>query len=99
MIIDDLLRDMPMFRDDLERELRAVIDAVGTVRSQGELNIKFKFAPKGTAGRIDVTPIVAGKPPKDPPIEGVFFLTPEGNLSKRDHRQIDLEDVLKERQK
>lgn len=96
-MIDQLLEAMPSFRDDLDYEFRRVVDAVSGTRNPGEITIKVKIAPKGTSGRVDVTATVNGKAPKDDPITAVFFVTPEGNLSRRDSRQIDLEDVLNKR--
>ena len=96
-MIEQLLEALPTFRDDLDAEFRRVIDAVSTTREPGEVTIKIKFAPKGAGDRVDVTPSVVGKVPKEPPLTGVFFITPEGNLSRRDNRQIDLEEVIMRR--
>lgn len=93
-MIEELINSLPDLRDDIEGEFQRVLDAVATTRDKGEVTLKIAFSPKGTGGRVDVTPTVSGKVPKEAPITGTFFITPEGRLSRRDSRQMDLEEAL-----
>ena len=96
-MLADLMKAMPDFGQDVEVELRRVIMAVADTRNPGEVTIKIKFAPKSGGERVDVTPIVNGKVPKHDPVTGVFFASPDGELSVRDPRQVDLDDILKKK--
>ena len=91
--IEQLLRTLPEFRDDLEHELQTVIDACATHAEPGEVTVKLKVEPKG--GRMHVTPLVNGKAPKAPALTGVFWLSPQGRLQNRDPRQMDIETYIK----
>ncbi|WP_136441602.1 hypothetical protein [Pacificoceanicola onchidii] len=81
---------------EVDHQLAKVTDAMHETGGDGELTIKlpFKF---NKAGQIECVPSIAAKPPKKPMGTGLYFLTDEGRLSRRDPNQMDIEDEIERR--
>lgn len=92
----DTLREIEMggLLDELTDAQHNLIDLIRLTNKAGALTITLNYKPEG-AGQITVKAEVKAKEPKLPRGSSLFFLTPEGNLSRRDPRQqqMDLRPV------
>lgn len=87
----DTLRDVETggLLDELTDAQHSLIDMVRLTNKPGELNIKLIYKPEG-AGQMTIKADIKAKEPKLARGTSLFFLTPEGNLSRRDPRQQEL---------
>ena len=76
-----------------DEQLEAVIAAIAETGGDGELTIKLPFK-LNKAGQIECTPKISAKIPQRPMGTGIFFADDEGRLSRRDPRQMDIEDEI-----
>lgn len=87
----DTLRDIeaggPL--DELSETQHRLIDAIRLTGKGGELTIKLAYKPDGN-GQMTIKADVKTKEPALSRGTSLFFLTPEGNLTRRDPRQQDL---------
>ena len=87
-------------RGDLLREgdeqLRRVIDAIANTGGDGCITITLPFK-TNKAGQIECTPKVTAKAPQRPMGTGIYFADDDGRLSRRDPRQLDIEDEIERR--
>lgn len=92
----DTLREIEMggLLDELTDAQHNLIDLIRLTNKPGALTITLNYKPEG-AGQITVKAEVKAKEPKLQRGSSLFFLTPEGNLSRRDPRQqqMDLRPV------
>ena len=74
-----------------------LIDLIRLTNKPGALTITLNYKPEG-AGQITLKSEIKTKEPKIARGSSLFFLTPEGNLSRRDPRQqtMDLRPVSDE---
>lgn len=88
----DTLRDVEGggLLDELTDVQHALIDAIRLTNNGGELTIKLTYKPEG-AGQMTIKADVKSKEPVLARGTSLFFLTPEGNISRRDPRQQNLE--------
>lgn len=87
----DTLRDLEAghLLDELTATQHNLVDAIRLTGKQGELIIKLVYKPDG-AGQMTVKADVKAKEPQLSRGTSLFFLTPEGNLTRKDPRQQDL---------
>jgi hypothetical protein len=87
----DTLRDVETggLLDELTDTQHSLVDAIRATGKAGELVIKLTYKPEG-AGQMTIKADVKSKEPVLARGTSLFFLTPEGNLSRRDPRQQEL---------
>lgn len=87
----DTLRDIEAggLLDELSETQHSLIDAIRLTGKGGELTIKLAYKPDGN-GQMTIKADVKAKEPALSRGRSLFFLTPEGNLTRRDPRQQDL---------
>lgn len=87
----DTLRDIEAggLLDELSETQHSLIDAIRLTGKGGELTIKLAYKPDGN-GQMTIKANVKAKEPALSRGTSLFFLTPEGNLTRRDPRQQDL---------
>jgi len=87
----DTLRDIEAggLLDELSETQHSLIDAIRLTGKAGELTIKLAYKPDGN-GQMTIKADVKAKEPAISRGTSLFFLTPEGNLTRRDPRQQDL---------
>jgi len=87
----DTLRDIEAggLLDELTEAQHHLIDAIRLAGKGGELVIKLTYKPDGR-GQMNIKADVKAKEPVLSRGTSLFFLTPEGNLTRRDPRQQDL---------
>lgn len=87
----DTLRDIEAggLLDELSEAQHSLIDAIRLTGKGGELTIKLAYKPDGN-GQMTIKADVKVKEPALSRGTSLFFLTPEGNLTRRDPRQQDL---------
>lgn len=73
-------------------KLTELLEGLRDYGGKGELNLKLKFK-QNKYGQVEVDADVKAKIP-EPDVKGsVFFLTEDGELTRRDPNQADIEDV------
>ncbi|MFI8372657.1 hypothetical protein ACIGCH_00935 [Pseudomonas helleri] len=87
----DTLRDIEAggLLDELSETQHSLIDAIRLTGKGGVLTIKLAYKPDGN-GQMTIKADVKAKEPALSRGTSLFFLTPEGNLTRRDPRQQDL---------
>jgi hypothetical protein len=75
--------------DELSEHQHRLVDAIRLAGKGGELVIKLAYKPDGR-GQMNIKAEVKVNEPKMSRGTSLFFLTPEGNLTRRDPRQQDL---------
>ncbi len=75
---------------DIEEHLKKVVDAVVENRKAGELSITLKFDYDAQTDAMKVVPKVRSKMPEKPKRASLFFVTPNGKLSRYDSRQREM---------
>ena len=76
--------------DELTDVQHELIDAIRLTGKGGELTIKLAYKPDGS-GQMTIKADVKSKAPALSRGTSLFFLTPEGNLTRRDPRQQEME--------
>lgn len=74
-------------------KLRLIIAALREYGGKGELTVKLKLS-LTPHGMIEIEPTITAKAPEPDLKPSVFYLTENGELSRRDPGQMDIEDVL-----
>ena len=93
-MLEHLLADLPHLKREIDQALSDVTDAVATFRGPGELTIKIKLTPQGSGERVDLTPTVVAKAPREVLPTSVHYVSPDGELTARDPRQMDINEVI-----
>ncbi|MHA6478937.1 hypothetical protein ACX1DW_15795 [Stutzerimonas sp. KH-1] len=75
--------------DELTEVQHSLVDAIRLTGKAGELTIKLAYKPDG-AGQMTIKADVKAKEPVLSRGTSLFFLTPEGNLTRRDPRQQEI---------
>lgn len=95
----DTLRDIEAghLLDELTEAQHSLVDAIRLTGKQGELTIKLVYKPDGS-GQMTIKADIKAKEPALSRGTSLFFLTPEGNLTRKDPRQqeIPLRSVAEE---
>ena len=82
--------------DDCNQKLNELMEALATADKGGSFTLKFDFK-HNKAGQIEITPnAVIKKPAKNVP-PGVYFISDDSRLTRRDPRQMDIEDEIDRR--
>ena len=77
-------------------ELERVICAMKETGGDGEITLKMPFK-LNKAGQIECQPKLTAKVPRQQMGVGIYFLSDEGKLSRRDPNQYDIEDEIERR--
>lgn len=77
-------------------QLEAVIQAMAETGGDGKITIELPFK-LNKAGQIECTPKITSKIPQQPIGTGIFFADDAGRLTRRDPRQMDIEDEIARR--
>lgn len=87
----DTLRDIEAghLLDELTDAQHSLVDAIRLTGKQGELTIKLVYKPDG-AGQMTIKADIKSKEPALSRGTSLFFLTPEGNLTRKDPRQQEM---------
>ncbi|RZI33104.1 hypothetical protein [Pseudomonas orientalis] len=87
----DTLRDIEAggLLDELTEAQHSLIDAIRMTGKGGDLTIKLTYKPDG-GGQMTVKADVRTKEPVLARGTSLFFLTPEGNITRRDPRQQEI---------
>jgi hypothetical protein len=87
----DTLRDLEAghLLDELSEHQHSLVDAIRLTGKAGELTIKLSYKPDG-AGQMTIKADVKTKEPALARGTSLFFLTPEGNLTRKDPRQTEM---------
>lgn len=87
----DTMRDIEAggLLDELTETQHSLIDAIRMTGKGGELTIKLTYKPDG-GGQMTVKADVKSKEPVLARGTSLFFLTPEGNITRRDPRQQEI---------
>jgi hypothetical protein len=78
--------------DDLTLELNALVAKVASSMKAGELTLKLKLKP-GKGGQIEIVDDIAIKAPKEEKGTSIMFATPDGNLTREDPRQMQIDGL------
>ena len=91
--LGDLRRGV--FIDDLEREMAALVDAVRDTGRKGTITVKIDIglASKGDAMTLKIGDSISVKAPQPERGDTIMYATADGRLSRRDPRQMDLDDL------
>lgn len=79
-----------------EEALDEVMQGIRATGGKGEITVKLPFN-INKAGQIECTPTVTAKVPSRPVGTGIYFMGDEGQLSRRDPAQMDIEDEIEKR--
>lgn len=75
---------------ELSHELAEVVAASSEHGKAGTITLTIKVAPNADGSSLLITDEVKSKPPKAAGPPTLFFADAEGNLSRRDPRQLDI---------
>lgn len=78
--------------DDLTEALNTLVHVCSSTGRSGELTLKLKLKP-GKGGQIEIADDVIVKSPKEEKGTSIMFATPDGNLTREDPRQLQLEGL------
>lgn len=79
-----------------DERLAEVVAAMRETGGNGELTIKLPFK-LNKAGQIECQPKLDAKSPQRAMGTGIYFVTDEGELTRRDPHQLDIEDEIERR--
>lgn len=82
--------DRGNFPHDLELGIKKVVEAVVTTQRKGKVVIELDFGIDPKIDAMMVTSKIKLKVPEPQPRAALFFVTPENNLSRHDHRQATM---------
>ncbi|OWU83828.1 hypothetical protein ATO6_15475 [Oceanicola sp. 22II-s10i] len=79
-----------------DAHLTKVVTAMRETGQDGEITIKLplKF---NKAMQIEITPKISSKAPDPAMGTGIYFADDDGNLTRRDPNQLDIEDEIERR--
>jgi hypothetical protein len=79
---------------EASRLLHDLVAAVQAAGKKGTMSIVLQVAPlKGSTSQVVVAAQVSSKPPKGEPAAAVFFLDDDGNLTRHDPKQLELDGL------
>lgn len=81
-----------------DRLLNELMEAIGETGGKGSITLKLPFE-VNKGGQIECEPKLEIKKPQPAMGTGIFFVTDEGRLTRRDPAQIDMLDELEERRR
>lgn len=75
---------------DYEQAMRDVLDAVIEQQKSGKVTLEIALAYDSSTDAMRVSGVVKKTMPQRKSKQSLFFITPEGNLSRMDTRQKDM---------
>lgn len=81
---------------EADAQMNELMQAVMETGAGGEITLRLPFK-VNKAGQIECTPEIKSKRPRRPLGAGIFYLTDEGRLSRRDPAQDDMFDDFADR--
>jgi hypothetical protein len=78
--------------EDLTAALNDLVKVCDNTGKAGELTLKLKLKP-GKGGQMEIIDELIIKAPKEEKGTSIFFATPEGNLTREDPRQLNIEGL------
>lgn len=96
-LFTDYLREIDKGRlnEILSGEMQALVEAVHATDKKGSITLKIELEPKGE-DTVVLTTKVDAKVPKEGAKPSLFFIDEDSfNLTRRDPRQMDMEDTLR----
>lgn len=82
--------------DEGNQKLNELMDAIQRTGGNGDLTLKLKFK-VNKAGQLEITPSLTISKPTRALGAGIYFVSNDGRLSRRDPRQMDIEDEIERR--
>lgn len=82
--------------DECNQKLNELLDSIGETGKGGSFNLKLSIG-IGKSGHLEVVPDVSVKKPERKVQPGIFFLNDQNRLTRRDPRQMDIEDEIERR--
>jgi hypothetical protein len=82
--------------DEGNQKLNELMTAIQTTGAGGEISLKLKFK-VNKAGQLEITPELTSKRPTRALGTGIYFVSDEGQLTRRDPKQMDIEDEIERR--
>ena len=82
--------------DDCNLKLDELMEALSTTGKNGSMTLKFDFK-HNKAGQLEVTPSATIKKPTKEVMPGIYFVSDDSRLTRRDPRQMDIEDEIERR--
>lgn len=79
-----------------DEHLSRVVEAMANTGGDGEITIKLKLK-FNKAGQIELNPSITPKVPQPAMGTGIYFVDEESRLSRRDPKQMDIEDEIERR--
>lgn len=79
--------------DDCNQKLNELMETLATSDKGGSMTVKFDFR-HNKAGQLEITPSATIKKPTKNVPPGVYFISDESRLTRRDPRQMDIEDEI-----
>lgn len=77
----------------LDESIKDVVEAIFNTGCDGSVTMKLGFK-QNKAGQIEVIPKIEAKVPKMPLGTGIYYADDAGQLTRRDPRQMDIDDVI-----
>ena len=84
--------DQGFYEQEVQEAVRELVIAIQNTGKKGTLSRGMSITPKARHGALGVKGKVKLSKPEVEPLETNFFPTPEGNLTRRDPRQITMFD-------
>lgn len=81
---------------DANELFNELMDAIRKTGGKGDLTVKLPFK-VNDAGQIECVPVLSVTKPRKPLGTGIYYVTDEGRLTRRDPSQDDLFDELEAR--
>lgn len=81
---------------DADQKLKELVDAIGRTGNGGSLTLKLAFK-VNKAGQVEAHPEITIKRPMRALGTGIFYVTDDGELTRRDPNQMDIEDEIERR--
>lgn len=79
-----------------DRELNDLVDAIAETGRGGSLTMTLTLK-VNKAGQIEIAPDVKTKAPRADMGVGIYFVSDQGRLTRRDPNQMDIEDEIARR--
>ena len=81
---------MDLLSNEINRVVNGVNDCNADKVGQVTLTLKIKRMKRGPMNGVEVTALVVGKAPEDPPTYDIFFMDDDGHLHANDPNQDDM---------
>lgn len=81
---------------DGDQKLTELMEAIRETGGSGSLTLKIGFK-TNKAGQLEASPDITTKKPARPLGMGVYFVTDDARLTRRDPNQLDIEDEIERR--